>query len=275
LSDRDDLHALSGSRAVTDPPSWLSPGLRADASAAGTKKNGRGAYEMKFIAPPGVARALEDALRPMLAIDPHGVSELGGSYRVTSIYADTPDLAVYFRQGEHRACKCRVRRYGESDEVFLEEKIRKGMRVSKSRSAASLKSLPNMTGDSSWWSIIQARELEPTCVISYLRRAFAGTLDECPVRLTFDTALRCGRAGGWQMPVGELPMAVEPGKAPGMVVCEFKYFVTLPVVVKRVIASLGLATVGFSKYRSALPLLGLVSQPHDQPHGARGAGRHA
>ena len=90
------------------PPAVLdSPGLYRDAAETP-------AFEVKFLLSSAEAREVERRLRGRLAPDPHADPALGGAYRVTSVYFDTPALDVYRRSDGYRRRKYRVRRYGDA-----------------------------------------------------------------------------------------------------------------------------------------------------------------
>src|SRR5262245_20987903 len=91
------------------------------------------AYELKFLLTEDQAAAATDRVRARLSPDPHADPSLGGAYRTTSIYTDTPRLDVLRRTGDYATSKCRVRRYGASGPVFLERKDKDGNRVRKCR----------------------------------------------------------------------------------------------------------------------------------------------
>ena len=62
--------------------------------------------------------------------DHHGA---GGSYRVASVYCDTSAFDVFRRSAGFKRRKYRVRRYGDSPELFLERKTKVGDQVRKKR----------------------------------------------------------------------------------------------------------------------------------------------
>src|SRR5262245_36667495 len=82
------------------------------------------AFEVKFLITEAEAREVEHRLRPSLVIDPYTDPALGDSYHVTSVYFDTPAFDVYRRSEGHGRRKFRVRRYGASSSVFLEQKTK-------------------------------------------------------------------------------------------------------------------------------------------------------
>ena len=97
-----------------------------------------GASEIKFLidAPLGVEIAAW--ARRRLDPDPHGAGPFGDEYRITSLYLDTDRLDVLHARGSFGRSKYRVRRYGASDVVFLERKLRKPGLLHKRRTLAPL-----------------------------------------------------------------------------------------------------------------------------------------
>ena len=78
------------------PPAILvSPGLYRDEAETP-------AFEVKFLLTKAEAQEVERRLRGRLAPDPHADPALGGAYRVTSVYFDTPNFDVYRRSPGYR-----------------------------------------------------------------------------------------------------------------------------------------------------------------------------
>ena len=102
--------------------------------------------EMKFLITPACADEIRAWARGHMLPDPHAGGEGGDSYRVTSLYLDTPDLAVYERRGSYARSKYRVRRYGESGLVFLERKLKTRNRVGKLRSVVPVEEMAWLEG---------------------------------------------------------------------------------------------------------------------------------
>src|SRR5437660_111 len=108
------------------------------------------AFELKFQLTTVEAQVIEAWARQNLLPDPHGQH---GSYRITSIYCDTPGLDVFHRSPGFKRRKYRLRRYGDSPYVFLERKSRRGDRVKKKRAAIpeeELALLSAMTSPPEW-----------------------------------------------------------------------------------------------------------------------------
>jgi hypothetical protein len=258
--------AACGSPGITPPPmgggGLESPSLFVTGEA---QANAPAAYELKFLLTQEQATAVTDRIRARLALDPHADPALGGAYRTTSLYTDTPRFDVFHRRGEYAASKYRVRRYGSAGPVFLERKDKDGNRVRKCRatvSAGDVARLAMRNGSPEWvggWFRDQVgeRELAPVCRIAYERVAFMGATDAGAVRVTFDRNIRGEPTAGWELrPVGAVSELL-----PGFVVCEFKFRVALPAMLKEVVEALALVPTTVSKYRRFVRTTGLAGEP--------------
>jgi VTC domain-containing protein len=219
------------------------------------------AFEIKFLLSDGEARAVEDRIRLRLTLDPHADLNLGGAYRTTSLYTETPDFAVYRRIGEYGKSKYRVRRYGAGDSVFLERKDKSGDKVKKSRvpipagDLAVLAAPRNGQWAGDWFGVeIATRRLAPVCRIAYERVAYFGNAETGAVRVTFDRRVRGEPASGWEVrPVGEVGELL-----PGRVICEFKYRLAMPLLFKEIVETLGIHPTPCSKYRLFIAAAGIA-----------------
>lgn len=224
-------------------PEAQSPSLRAGNGEAA-------AYELKFLLDEAAARAVEQWARQRMAPDPHGRD---GTYRITSLYCDTPQLDVYHRSPGFKRSKYRVRRYGETAVVHLERKKKKGERVRKKRVPLALEELGGLgevDAEPEWahaWFLrqVRLRGLRPAARVAYERTALVGQAAEGGVRLTLDRDLVGEPADGWALP------AVGAGwrLLPGGVVLELKYQEMLPAMFRDLLAGLPPARGRGSKYR--------------------------
>jgi hypothetical protein len=224
-----------------------SPSLSQPASGEGP------AYELKFLLDEERARAVEAWARGRLAFDPHGDPALGGAYRTTSLYFDTPQLDVYHRTPQYRRRKYRVRRYDSTPLAFLERKSKWGDRVAKERTPIPEEELPLLahpmslvTWPGHWFhNLLSQRRLLPACLIVYERTAYVGSCADGPLRLTLDRRLRGVLTCDWKVPAfeGGLPLLA------GQVILEMKFHSALPAPFKEVVAGLKLSPTGVSKYR--------------------------
>ena len=245
------------------PPLFEAPG--ADEAARATPRETREfVYELKFFVEHQGASALLDWVRSRLAPDPHGHGAHADSYRVSSLYFDTAAHDVLARRGSFARSKYRVRRYGESGQVFLERKTRGAYRVFKRRSAIAVACLPAllaaqpMRGWSGYWfhRRLLARRLAAVNRVDYLRIARIGQSSYGPLRLTLDQELTA-----W--PVGEL--AFRPGNGgigllPDRLILELKFGHAMPAVFKALIHEFAPRLAGISKYRLACQALGLAPE---------------
>ena len=233
----------------------LSPSL--SNGAAGEQRTD--AYELKFHLPADAAARAEAWARRMLMPDPHG--DGAGHYLTTSLYLDTPAFDVYHRTPGYKRAKYRLRRYGESDAIYLERKRRKGDVVAKRRDAVGTGDLillgspevaPEWPG---WWFHRKAtfRNLRPSCLISYHRTAFMGPSTTGAVRLTLDRDVTGAPADGWHV------RRLEDGKTllPG-VILELKFRAAVPPLFLELLAELPQTTGGVSKYRLCVDAWGLA-----------------
>jgi len=218
------------------------------------------AYELKFLLDDARASAVASRLAGRLHLDPHSNPELGGAYRISTVYCDTSSRAVFHQLGAHRRRKYRLRRYGNESHVYLERKTKRGERVRKRRVTIDdreLAALSQFSSDPEWpahWFHRQLvkRALEPVCSVQYVRTAYVGTSDEGPLRLTFDREIRARLVNNWSPAWGDDGIPV----LSGLVVCEFKFRGALPTVFKAVIQELGLEPTGVSKYRNCFRAAG-------------------
>lgn len=217
--------------------------------------SGSHAYELKFLLDAAMAEKVEHWARRHMTADPHGDPLLGGAYRTTTIYADTPELDIFHRSPSYARRKFRVRRYGAMPWVFLERKLRSQTRVVKRRVVVPLEELDALSNsdsrsDGTWggeWFRQQLflRRLQPAAQIQYLRHAFVGVCPEGPLRLTLDHDIRGIEVGGWKIGDCRGGLAVLPGR----VVLELKFLGGLPRPFKELVEECGLQPQGVSKYR--------------------------
>jgi hypothetical protein len=228
------------------PGSVASPALAADAGDA---------YELKFLLSGETADRVEAWARQRLTPDPHGV---GGAYRTSTLYLDTPHLDVYYKSPGYRRSKYRLRRYGSEGVIHLEQKTRRGDRVRKRREVLPLAELPRLVapdGAGTWFGQrVGARAFRPVCRVGSLRTAFVTTTSGGPVRLTLDREMRGSAASDWTV-----PDRVE-GRTllPGAVVLELKFRAALPALFRELLDLLTVRAAGASKYGRCVEAWGLA-----------------
>src|SRR6185436_11302573 len=108
-------------------PEFESPSLATDAPGESP------AFEIKFSLDELTAARVEQTFSSWMSLDPHANAVLDHSYRITSLYSDTPAFDVFHRTGSGRRTKFRARQYGESSPIFLERKTKRGRSVAKKR----------------------------------------------------------------------------------------------------------------------------------------------
>jgi hypothetical protein len=237
-------------------PEFESPSLTTDAPGESP------AYEVKFELDELTAARVEQSFSSWMSLDPHADALLDHSYRITSLYSDTPAFDVFHRVGPGRRSKFRVRRYGESQQVFLECKSKHDECVTKRRVAIAESELEWLTDErapldwnGSWYrSGLVSRLLRPVCQVSYLRRAYFGVTPEGRLRLTFDREVRGCPTQVWSF--DQRSEELRLGK--GTVICEFKFRGAMPAPFKAAIEQFQMIPRGFSKYRTLVEAFGLV-----------------
>ena len=231
-----------------------------ESPSLGLKSDGAGpAYEIKFLLDEAKASEVERWACAHLTLDPHVDPELENAYRVTSLYLDTPNFDVFHRCPPHHRRKLRLRSYGSSSALFLEQKTRKGDRVLKQRTSITtdeLHLLPSANGRAenldwpgAWFQqrLIE-RGLRPTLQVSCVRSAFLQSGADGPLRLTLDRHLVGVPNPDWTLlsSHGGLPILT------GQVVLELKYQNALPALFKQLLADMVLTSCPVSKYRLAM-----------------------
>jgi hypothetical protein len=213
-------------------------------------------FELKFVLHQDQAREVETWARQHLILDPHGDPHRDHAYRTHGLYFDTQEWDVFRRSPGYKRKKFRLRRYGAEPQVFLEQKRKQGARVAKRRTQvveADLQRLHSVPAELGWpgdWfhQRISRRRLQPSCQISYDRKAFFGRGEERPLRLTLDRNLRCRPTQHWAIEeVADGPPLLED-----KVLLELKYRNHLPALFKGLMQDLALTVQPLSKYRLAI-----------------------
>lgn len=239
-------------------PALLSPSL----FGPGAGGDGPTAYEVKFLLAEEQARELAARVAGRLSLDPFADPAMGNAYLTTSLYTDTPSFDVYHRREGYARDKFRVRRYGASGPVFAERKTKSGEKVRKHRAKVEAREVghlaaPSLNGEwaGRWFhSEVLAKRLRPVCRVSYERVAYTGTAEGGVVRLTMDRNVRGAAEREWRLEA----VGAAPELLPGRVVCEFKFRTAMPAIFRGLVADMGLAPAGVSKYRLFVQWAGLV-----------------
>ena len=164
-------------------------------------------FEVKYVVSEKQALAIKEYATPYVTPDPHGLR-----YTVTSLYLDTPGLAMYQSSvaGEKNRHKLRIRNYGDGpvDTVFFEVKRRMNQTVKKHRAAvrrrfvddvlrgaslghdmlASPDDEESMANLGEFRDVMEVMAATPRTVVQYMREALVGSVEE-NIRITFDRGL--------------------------------------------------------------------------------------
>ena len=225
------------------------------------------ASEIKFLIRPSLAPQLREWARAHLEADPHGSGPYGDEYDTASLYFDTDNRDVFERRRSFGRAKYRIRRYGASDVVFLERKLRRPGLLIKRRTMAPIDTLDELTSpDPTVWGgewfhrRLRVRNLRPVCQVSYHRTARTLETSDGPARLTMDHQLRV-------VPIDQPRFSSETPVSffDDRTIVEIKYRVQLPVVFKRLIEEFALEPQSASKYRLGMAALGYAPSAQDGP----------
>src|SRR3954462_13738369 len=167
---------------------------------ADTRETRASACEIKFLLDERLAPAIRAWARANLKPDPHGSGPFGDAYTTSTLYFDNRRLDVFHRRDSYGRAKYRVRRYGNSDTVFFERKLRKPGVLIKRRTVDSIEALAQLEdydADPDWaghWfhRRLLVRRLNPLLQVTYDRMARFAATAEGLVRLTLDGNLRAG-----------------------------------------------------------------------------------
>lgn len=250
-----------------DPSRALATGM-GDAQVA--EHSDEGVFEIKFLVDAEMAERILAWSRSHFTPDPHGDPALGGAYHVQTLYLETPDFAIYDRRGVVGQRKMRLRRYGTSAQVFLEQKCKQSRRVRKRRTlvpesdVAALAALGSQPNGFWFHDALLADDYRPLCQITYSRRALLAELPEGLTRLTIDSRL-CGTGcRDWSVPrqlFDDVPLLE------GQCVVELKFPREIPVLFRQFLDTVQLQPTAFSKYRRCVDLCDL--RPRDEVAGQR------
>jgi hypothetical protein len=232
------------------------------------------AFEVKFLLSARQAQSIGDWARAHLQADTHGSGEHGDAYQVSSIYYDSEEFAVYRRIGSYGRSKFRVRRYNDSDHVFLERKTKTETQVSKRRSLLPIEALSHLalplqpTWSGYWFQRrLRLRALLPVCRIQYQRMARVGQTETGPCRLTLDHALRaevCSEAALFT-PYTSSTRTAQLLLADKTYILELKYRYALPSLFRQLLVEFAPVPQRVSKYRLAVQQLALVDAQAMEP----------
>jgi VTC domain len=154
-------------------------------------------YECKYLVSEATVLAIRQFISPLMRLDPYSVIEDDLSYRVNSIYFDSPNLRTYQDTigGIRNRYKIRLRYYASNSTgpVFFEVKKRSDQVVMKSRVAVERSKTEEflhtgMGGTPEFMQYCGDIGALPAMRIRYFREAYESH-GRAPVRLTFDSRL--------------------------------------------------------------------------------------
>lgn len=224
-------------------------------------------FEFKYFLPRSSARPLIAELRPHMSRDTFAQTP-DGSYRVNSLYFDTPDFDCYWDKeaGVADRKKLRLRYYGETlhpeSDVFVEIKRKQNELVIKDRlSVRANETAPTVlqrrlqalhqtqpanefNHELSWF--MRRNSLRPKLFISYIRTALLAKRNK-EFRVTVDHDIIARE---------QFALDHHPHRAaniyPGGVVLEVKYQNILPAWFHRILQKFELERLAFSKYGNSV-----------------------
>ena len=218
------------------------------------------------LAPPlinaSTAASVRAWAREHLLRDAHGKGQFGDEYRTTTLYFDTPDLAVLRRRGSWGRAKYRVRRYDDEEMVFLERKLRTPNVLIKRRTPVALSELPWLAGAGAhrdwtgwwFWRRIEARSLWVACRLRYKRMARLCPPSDGVARLTLDDHATVLPAYHLQFDGGD-----GIGILADQSILELKYRGGLPAAFRRLVERFRLQPTTASKYRLGMAVLSPIA----------------
>jgi len=223
----------------------------------------RAPHEIKFLISRELAERIRHWAAEFMEHDPHTEASLNHAYRVRSIYFDTPQFDVFHKRGSFARGKYRIREYLPAGILFLERKLKANGVVRKRRTTVAADELarlvesPNKSWSGFWYHRrLALRRLQPTCAISYLRFPFISGNRSDPLRLTLDQLVIATPSDGFRFPETNGHGEVLPEQA----ILELKYLGETPALFKSLADQFGLTPQPVSKYRLALPALGLAKR---------------
>jgi len=218
-------------------------------------------HEIKFLLPRPLAVHVRAWAREFMQADANAVAALDHAYQVQSLYLDTAKFDVFHRRGSYGRGKYRIRQYLPAGIVFLERKLKTKGTVRKRRTPTEIPDLQQLTGvvmptwPGYWYQRrLLVRRLQPVCLISYVRHAFMTISEGSPIRLTLDEHIQASLASQFHFQNTSESIKLLEDKT----ILELKYAGEAPVLFKRLIDEFGIAAEAVSKYRLALPALGVI-----------------
>jgi hypothetical protein len=221
-------------------------------------------YELKYLIPEWQVDEVRRAIEPFCVLDPNSARVPNHEYGIQSLYLDTPTRDLYRISRERRAqrWKARVRRYDDSDQVFLEVKNKDHDMVKKTRARIPAKGwVEHVHGpvdqnaspaERMFCRRLDRYHLVPMLMVHYLREAWLSTVDSY-ARVTFDRQVVCQPWADWSLDADERNwLALDSARSmltvPRGVVLELKCLSAVPLWLSNVSRSAGLQKARYSKY---------------------------
>lgn len=236
--------------------------------------------EFKYLISPDLVPAIASLVRPTCVPDPH--AGFDGTYRIRSLYLDTPDLRL-FKANEREAperYKARVRSYPDGrgrSPVFFEIKRRTHDIIRKSRHPVApelldehLRARPCAAHWTAAWGQFAHRlhlhQLRPTVLVEYRRRAWMSQVDDY-ARVSVDTEVSGQACEDWTLgaevrrwrSIDHRAITHTPGS---VAILELKFANAAPSWMVGLVRALDLMRQSYSKYCHAI-------QAQAQPLGQR------
>ena len=224
-------------------------------------------FELKYLLHHRVAREFVDAISAHVYMDKNVQGE---SYKVASLYYDSPRLASYWEKidGEKFRRKVRVRTYGASPtEAFVEIKQRYNLSVQKRRCRFPIEDAQKTmvevvngryTGGKDpvfdeVFLLTRRNDLKPKLIIAYNRMAFFDHY-KSDLRITLDKNIR---ARNLSLDLTKDRLRGRHAVPPTMVLLEVKFNEAIPRWLCTVLNSIDAQVQRISKYCAGIEALGM------------------
>jgi hypothetical protein len=221
-------------------------------------------YELKYLIPEWQVDEIRRAIEPFCVLDPNSARVPSHEYGIQSLYLDTPtrDLYRISRERRPQRWKARVRRYDNSDQVFLEVKNKDHDMVKKTRARIPAQGWVERVhspldrnaspAERMFCQRIERHHLVPMVMVHYMREAWLSTVDSY-ARVTFDRQVVCQPWADWSLDADErnwlaLDSAASMLTVPRGVVLELKCLSAVPRWLSSVSRNAGLQKARYSKY---------------------------
>ncbi len=236
-------------------------------------------FEVKYWLPEPVAALFVEFAKPYLAASPFNAA--GSFQRNTSLYLDTPTFKFFHDhiEGIPSRIKLRVRGYGDPPRglAFFEVKRKVKTVTLKTRATLPISRVRDVLRGradpreckaherahlGTFVSLARFHRAEPVVVIGAYREAFASRLPGEEVRVTLDREIAYQRPRGWELTCDPklwrpiTPIGRRRSAGLGWALLELKFLGTPPVWMGEIVSRFGLQREAFSKYTSAIQLLG-------------------